>query len=201
MKILPMTEPKKPCQIQQLQPLPPSQRIAILGAECSGKSTLTTALAAHLGRTAQGVAEYARSRWDAVGSSGFGYADMLAIAQTQVQLEEQIAAAAPPECRFLLCDTTPLTTLFYCLDAFGKAPLALWGFSTRAYGAVLLCVPDFAFVQDGQRTGDAFRQRQHAWLVSALAERDIAPVVLHGDVPTRVQRALMALAVVEKSLP
>ena len=135
-----------------------------------------------------------------MGSSGFSYADMLPIAQMQVQLEEQSAVAAPAGCCFLLCDTTPLTTLFYCLDAFDKAPLALWALSARAFDAVLLCVPDFAFVQDGQRSSDAFRQRQHVWFVQALAERDIAPAVLQGDVPARLKQALSAMANLNKLL-
>lgn len=169
-------------------------RIGILGAECTGKSTLAQALALHWGGAAACVAEYARSRWDAMGSSGFSYADMLPIAQKQVQLEEQALAVALPATRWLLCDTTPLAALYYSLESFGKAPLALWALSARAYDAVLLCAPDMPFVQDGQRSSDAFRQRQHLWFVQALAERDISPAVLQGDVLARVQRAVLALA-------
>lgn len=173
------------------------QRIGIVGAESTGKSTLVQALALDLGPAASSVAEYARSRWDALGSSGFTYADMLPIAQQQVQLEEQTAAAAPPNCRWLLCDTTPLATLYYSLASFGKAPLGLWALSARAYDMVLLCAPDCEFVQDGQRTSDTFRQRQHAWFVQALAERDIAYGLLQGDVPGRVQQARDAMAALE----
>ena len=175
-------------------------RIAIVGAESSGKSTLATALAAHFGPAAASVAEYARSRWDAMGSSGFTYADMLPIAQKQVQLEEQALAAALPANRWLLCDTTPLAALYYSLKSFDKAPLALWALSARDYDAVLLCAPDMPFVQDGQRSSDAFRQRQHVWFVQALAERDIAPAVLQGDVPARLKQALSAMANLNKLL-
>ena len=173
------------------------QRIGIVGAESTGKSTLVQALALDFGPAAASVAEYARSRWNAMGSSGFTYADMLPIAQQQVQIEEQTAAAAPPNCCWLLCDTTPLATLYYSLASFGKAPLALWALSARAYDMVLLCAPDMPFVQDGQRSSEAFRQRQHAWFVQALAERDVAYGLLQGDVPGRVQQAREAMAVLE----
>jgi nicotinamide riboside kinase len=104
---------------------------------------------------------------------------------------EQAAAWDAPQ--WLVCDTSPLTTLLYCLDMFGKAPQPLWALAARPYDVTLLCAPDFAFVQDGTRRDANFRQRQHDWYAQALAERGISFTLLHGSASERLTRALQVL--------
>jgi NadR type nicotinamide-nucleotide adenylyltransferase len=163
------------------------RRVCLLGGESTGKSTLAPALAAALQTTH--VAEYGRELWE-LKSGHLDYADMLLIAEEQVTREQ---AAAWDAQQWLVCDTSPLTTLLYCLDMFGKAPQPLWALAARPYDVTLLCVPDFAFVQDGTRRDVDFRQRQHDWYVRALAERGISFTLLQGGAPERLARALQAL--------
>lgn len=158
-------------------------RIVIYGGESSGKSTLTLALAASLETTH--VDEYGRELW-LLRDGQLGYADLLEIGRVQIEREDLAAATAR---RWLVCDTSPLTTLYYCLDMFGKAPSELWRLATQSYTLTFVCAPDFDFVQDGTRRDPAFRLAQHEWYLETLRSRDIAFTVLEGSVEQRLQRA------------
>jgi HTH-type transcriptional repressor of NAD biosynthesis genes len=162
-------------------------RLVIFGGESSGKSTLAVALA---GRLATGrVDEYGRELWLQRGGQ-LSYADLLQIGRVQLEREDLAAQGAD---RWLVCDTSPLTTLYYCLDMFGKAPAELWRLSTRPYDLTFVCAPDFAFVQDGTRRDQAFRQAQHEWYLETLSRCDIAFTVLEGSVEQRLQQALQRI--------
>ena len=161
------------------------RRVAILGGESSGKTTLAAALARRF-ETAW-VPEYGRELWMERGGR-LDSADLLRIAEEQVAREE---AALLSSHRFLFCDTTPLTTRFYADVMFGAAEPRLEELSRRAYDAVVLCAPDFAFVQDGTRQGEAFRARQHAWYREALA--GTAVIEAQGGLEDRVEAVGRAL--------
>jgi NadR type nicotinamide-nucleotide adenylyltransferase len=158
-------------------------RVALLGGESSGKSTLAAALAAALGTTA--VAEYGRERWEAQGGR-LDRADLLAIALEQVRREDAALLAAH---RFLVCDSTPLTTRFYAEEMFGDVDPRLAAVAARRYDVTFLCAPDFPFVQDGTRQDAAFRDRGHAWYLRELARAGVAFTELRGAVDARVAAA------------
>ncbi len=158
-------------------------RVAILGGESSGKTSLAQALAARLGTV--WVPEYGRERW--VEQDGkLAFADMLAIAQTQVARETALVQHAK---RWLLCDTTPLTTLCYSRELFGRANPRLEALAQRTYDTILLCAPDFPFIQDGTRRDTEFRTRQHDLYQSVLERDQIPYIVLAGPLEQRVRHA------------
>jgi HTH-type transcriptional repressor of NAD biosynthesis genes len=163
------------------------QRVAILGGESTGKSTLAKQLAANLGTVH--VAEYGRELWEQR-NGALRESDMVDIARTQVAREQACADGAH---RFVFCDTTPLTTLLYAQAMFGKAEPELALLAERPYHQVLLCAPDIPFVQDGTRRDEAFRQWQHAWYVRTLGERRIGYTLIHGDGQQRTAMAQRAL--------
>lgn len=163
------------------------ERVVLLGGESSGKSTLAAALAAHF-ETAH-VGEYGRDLW--VEKDGqLVFADMLHIGQRQIEIEEQAARRAD---RYLFCDTSPLTTLFYSHALFGRADPRLEALAGRGYDRVVLCALDFPFVQDGTRQEPAFRKRQQAWYESELTRRKIEWIDARGSVPARVVQVAGAL--------
>lgn len=156
-------------------------RVCLLGGESSGKTTLARALAERL-RTVW-VPEYGRELW--VRRAGnLSFEDMIDIGETQVAQER---AASRHARRWLICDTSPLTTLFYCLDGFGRADPRLDALAGRSYDHVILCEPDFAFVQDGSRRDEAFRARQTDWYRRELARRRIAYLSVGGVLDERVR--------------
>lgn len=170
-------------------------RVVLLGGESTGKSTLAKALAQTL--SSQWVPEYGRELWEAKGGA-LDYADMLHIAQTQVAREQQIAGFAR---RYLICDSSPLTTYFYSLAMFGQAEPALAQLAERRYSQVFLCAAGFDFVQDGTRRDDSFRLEQQRWYQQQLVDRNIPFVVLHGSVAERVQQARQVLEAMDSPLP
>jgi HTH-type transcriptional regulator, transcriptional repressor of NAD biosynthesis genes len=158
------------------------QRICLLGGESSGKSTLAEALAERL-ETAF-VPEYGRELWTAK-KGLLAYDDMVDIARRQIEREH---SAAQRSHRYLVCDTSALTTLFYSLDMFGQAHTALEEMALRPYDFYVLCAPDFEFVQDGTRRDSAFRQRQHAWYLEQLNHRGVRHLLAEGSLGARVER-------------
>jgi HTH-type transcriptional repressor of NAD biosynthesis genes len=165
------------------------QRICLLGGESSGKSTLAAALAKHC--NSQHVSEYGRELWEQK-DGHLDYDDMLHIAQTQIALED---AAAQQSVQFLFCDTSPLTTLFYSHEMFGRAEPELEQLAARSYQLNVLCAPDFPFIQDGTRRDESFRERQHAWHVEQLAIRKAPWIAVHGSLADRIVQVSDLLAV------
>ncbi|MBL9195350.1 MAG: AAA family ATPase [Opitutaceae bacterium] len=156
------------------------RRVALLGGESTGKSTLALALAERLGTVA--VPEYGRERWQARGGR-LVYEDLLEIAREHVAREE---AAALRAVRFLICDTTPLTTLFYSRHLFGRAEPELERLAQRAYDPVVLCAADFPFVQDGTRSEETLRDLQQSWYRAELVRRGVAHTEVRGGVEERI---------------
>jgi NadR type nicotinamide-nucleotide adenylyltransferase len=164
------------------------KRVALLGGESTGKSTLAAALADALGTLH--VAEFGRELWDRKGGA-LAFDDLLAIASEQIRREEA-ALVDPGTHRFLICDTTPLTTLFYSLEMFGRADPRLRELARRPYHHLLLCADDFPFRQDGTRRDPAFRSKGQRWYRGQLA--GLAHTEVTGGVRNRICQARAALA-------
>ena len=163
------------------------RRIAVLGGESSGKTSLAGALAERLDTV--WAPEYGRERW--VANAGLlEYEDMLHIGEMQVAREEAMLQQAD---RFLVCDTTPLTTLCYSEATFGRAEARLMELAQRRYDTILLCAPDFPFVQDGTRRDTEFRSLQHNWYRDVLERHRIPYTVLAGPLEQRLQHAISLL--------
>lgn len=163
------------------------RRVALIGGESSGKTTLAGALARALETV--WVAEYGRELWEMRGGQ-FVREDLLAIAREQVRREEGALANANG---WLVCDTSPLVTQFYCEEMFGYAGPDLLALAKRPYDAILLCAPDFPFVQDGTRRDDAFRQFQDDWYRKALTGAGVPFHLLAGSPQARLNTALRCL--------
>jgi HTH-type transcriptional regulator, transcriptional repressor of NAD biosynthesis genes len=166
------------------------RRVCLLGGESSGKTTLTRALAVRFETSY--TDEYGRELWLERGGQ-LAYDDFLRIGLTQVAHEEQAARSARG---VMFGDTSPLTTLFYCLDQFGRAEPELYALAERGYDLTLLCAADFPFVQDGTRRDAAFAAQQQGFYERELARRDAPWLVVAGPVEARVAIVERALGVV-----
>ncbi len=162
-------------------------RVCILGGESSGKTTLVHALARALGTSC--VPELGRMRWEEKGGR-LDYGDMLEIARDQLALETTLAEEAR---RWIICDGSALTSVFYSEAGYGKVDPELRRLGMRRYAATFVCAPDFPFVQDGTRRDAAFRERQHAWYLAALDAMGVEFIVLEGPVDVRIGQACRVL--------
>ena len=170
----------------------PLIRVAILGAESTGKSTLAAALAQR--HHTLWVPEYLREFVETEQRLPFEE-DQLRIARVQMVREDAAAAAASVR-DFLFCDTTPFMTALYSGVYWGRVDPALAALDLRHdYAVTLVAAPDLPWVADGlQRESAAVRQRVHQALVDKLERRAIAYTLLSGSLEQRLAQAHARLA-------
>jgi NadR type nicotinamide-nucleotide adenylyltransferase len=165
------------------------RRIAIVGAESTGKSTLTAALAAS--RATAWVPEYLREFVEThqrVPAEG----DQIGIARTQLAREDALAAHAKG---LLFCDTTPLMTAVYSDIYWGRVPPELEALArAHAYAVTFVAAPDGPWIADGlQRESAEVRLRVHAALLARLDRQRVAFTLLTGPLEARLAQAAPVL--------
>ena len=149
------------------------QRVALLGAESSGKTTLAAALAAHYATA--WVPEFVRDYLNDGPNLAYTTADLRAIGAGQRALERAYRhLPGPLATGLLLCDTDALTTTVWAELYFGEeqAPPALVELALAdRYAFTLLLAPDLPWVPDGTRDQPArrawFFERLRHWLARA----------------------------------
>lgn len=169
------------------------KRIALLGAECTGKSALTAALAARGEAT---VSEYLREWCLREGRTPLQH-EQAAIAQEQ---QRRIEAMDRRGAARVIADTTALMTALYSRHYFGDDSLLPEALEAqRRFDLTLVCSPDgLPWQPDGiQRDGEATRAQIHAELLRLLETHGIAFVPLSGDFKTRLARLQSLLAAAE----
>lgn len=165
-------------------------RVAILGAESSGKSILAAALAAHYQTV--WVPEYLREFVD-THQRVPREDEQILIATTQLQREKEAAQHAKT---WLFCDTSPLMTAIYSRHYFKHADTALEQLEqSHTYDFTLVTAPDFPWSADGlQRESAAVRQHIHEELLGILEEREIPFLLLEGRLAERLEQVQFALS-------
>lgn len=169
-------------------------RVAILGTESSGKSTLAAALAARYNTL--WVPEYLREFVDTEARLPVAE-DQFPIAATQAAREDAAAAvAAGMGKRFLFCDTTPLMTAVYSRQYFGGIDAQLAQLvATRHYDLTLVTAADIPWVADGLHRDSAEISRAvGAYLGEELAARAIPYHIVRGS---REQRLAQVAALLD----
>jgi nicotinamide riboside kinase len=166
-------------------------RIAIVGAESTGKSWLSMALQQTLtqrGQSVQIVAEVLRSWCELEGRTPLAH-EQPAIALAQARASDM--AQAP----WVICDTTPLMTAVYSHLLFGDQSLYPMALAHQAlYDSTLVTGLDLPWVADGlQRDGPQARGPVDTLLRQALERAGIAYRVVYGQGPQRLNNALLAL--------
>lgn len=170
-----------------------NMKIAILGAESTGKTQLAQALVAHaqgLGLGAQGIPEVLREWCDARGRTPQPQ-EQLSIAQTQAQRALDAVATD-----WLVADTTPLMTAIYSDLLFSDRSLYEMALAhQRWYDLTLVLGLDLPWVADGlQRDGPQVRAPVDDLLRAALQRGQLPYVCIYGTGAERLATALRAIA-------
>jgi nicotinamide riboside kinase len=170
-------------------------RVAIVGAESTGKSWITTALADVLrarGQAVHTVDEVLRHWCDRAGRTPQRH-EQMAIAQQQADAAYPMAQQAPDT--WLLSDTTPLMTAVYSHLLFDDESLYPMALAHQAlYDITLVTGLDLPWVADGlQRDGPQVRGPVDTLVRQALERSSMAYRVVYGQGPRRLNNALLAL--------
>ena len=171
-------------------------KIAIVGAESTGKSELVKQLAQHFraqGKSVQHIPEYLRT-WCDLNKRTPRQDEQLAIATEQIR---QIDSAPLTDSTgdILLADTTALTVAVYSDLLFNDTSLYDMALAhQRSFDVTLLMGLDLPWVQDGiQRDGAHLRGPVDTALRDTLARGGIQFQVVYGTGKSRLLNTLRCL--------
>jgi nicotinamide riboside kinase len=173
-------------------------KIALLGAESTGKTELAQALAAHYraqGVEAVAVPEVLRE-WCAREGRTPRPEEQLPIAQEQERRVDEAAARG----RIVIADTTALMVAIYSAMLFEDGTLYRFALERqRGYDHTLLTGLDLPWVADGlQRDGPHVREPVDELLREALARAGVPYRVVYGSGAQRLASALAAIDAVPR---
>ena len=170
-------------------------RVALVGAECTGKTQLAEQLAPRLARDTglrvAWVPEHLRQWCDRVGRTPLAH-EQASILRAQ---HERIEAAAATH-DIVVCDTTALMTAVYSRFIFGDRTLEQRATALQQRMAMtLLMAIDLPWVADGhQRDGAHVREPVDEMLRELLIGHRLPWAVVSGQGPARLDSAVDALA-------
>ena len=163
-------------------------RIALVGPESSGKTTLCKLLAAHY--KTNWVPEYAR---EYVGKLNRAYTadDILLIAQKQLKTENEILAKTN---KFLFVDTEFIISKIWCEDVFGFCHSWIEEkIEENKYDLYLLTKPDLPWQNDPVRENPKKRDYFFELYLKELEKRNFNYEIISGIGDDRFNNALNAI--------
>jgi nicotinamide riboside kinase len=180
----------------------PAIKIALLGAESTGKTLLAHSLAAHLrqaGAQAIAVDEYLREWCEQKGRTPQPQEQAEIALRQRLRIEQAArdlaSAAAPDQPSYVIADTTPLMTATYSEFIFSDNSLTPAALTyQRSFHLTLLTGLDMPWQADGiQRDGAHVRVPVDALLRERMQSGRIAFEVIYGLDEQRLQAAIKAL--------
>jgi NadR type nicotinamide-nucleotide adenylyltransferase len=168
------------------------KKVAIIGPECTGKSSLSQFLAERFGTV--WVPEYARAY---IGNLRRPYneSDLLTIAHGQLRLEDEWQRDAN---KVLICDTNLYVIKVWSEFKFGKVADEIRDqIQRRKYDLYLLTYVDLAWEEDPQREHPTKREELYNIYRNEMIGQSVPFVEIKGD---REQRRALAVNAVESIL-
>ena len=169
------------------------QLICLIGAECTGKTTL----AQHLALTLSGlwVPERLRLFCDAHGRTPFQSEQSDILEQQAQDEQEALIEARRQNFPFVFCDTAPLLTAIYSEYVFKDVSLYPRARQLHSrYHQTLVLEPDLPWIADGmQRDGAHVRRPIHARIVEELQGLQVPFKPISGMGSARSDSARAAL--------
>jgi HTH-type transcriptional regulator, transcriptional repressor of NAD biosynthesis genes len=168
----------------------PVHRVVLLGAESTGKSTLTERLAQEFNEPF--VLEYGREVWQ-FKNGELEQSDYTHIAEHHRGLEDAAILNAKT---FLFVDTNAITTAYLGSVYEGTVPdrvIELARAAETRYHHVFLLADDIPFEQDGWRDGTLWRTRSQSIIKYDLRSRGVHFTPISGDLESRVNQVRAVL--------
>ena len=179
--------------MEQAQQLQAAQRVVFVGAESTGKSTLSDYLAQAYGTVS--VPEIGRFIWEEK-QGRLDADDYVEIALKHRAAED---AAMPQARRWLFVDTNALTTLLLGIQfrQVGDPPpaelLRCADDCRTRYAHTFVCADDIPYEEQEVRENEAWRGRIQNLVVQVLQARGISYTVVHGSVEERAAQVRRVL--------
>jgi NadR type nicotinamide-nucleotide adenylyltransferase len=163
-------------------------RIAIVGPESTGKSTLAVQLAEYYNTTY--APEYAREYIDKL-NRPYTFEDITEISKGQIEQEDKAAAKAN---HLLFCDTNLLVTKIWAEHKYGHCPeWILNEIKSRKYSLYLLCNIDIPWEADPQREHPHLREHLFEKYLSEVKKSGVPYVIISGLQKERTENAIKAV--------
>ncbi len=184
----------------------PIKKVVFLGAESTGKSTLTERIAEEFSMPF--VAEYGREYYEKKGGV-LELQDYVEIAKGHRRLEDEATIKFARKIKrfvdddyeeargYLFIDTNAVTTLFfsYYYNQGGLKELHdLANDCVNRYHHVFVCADDIPFHQDGWRDNERWRARMQGMVLHDLDSRGIHYTVVRGSLEERVEQVKTVLS-------
>jgi len=167
------------------------KKIAIIGAESTGKSALCEQLAKHFNTT--WVPEYAREYFNDSDIYNYTLDDLKRIAIRQLEME---AAALASANRFLFCDTAMITIKIWAKLEFGKVPADLETIIQQGqYDHYLITDNSIPWEADAQRLNKFSRERIFQLNIHEVESRSEPYTVVTGLGEHRLKFAIDQLMI------
>lgn len=175
------------------------KKIAIIGPESTGKSTLCDQLATHY--HTEWCPEYAREYLLQHGTN-YSYDDLLVIAKGQIESEEKFEALVKnkkPHAsgqQLLFIDTDMYVMKVWCEFVFNKCHrFILEQIAERKYDLYLLCNIDLPWVKDELREYPDLETRKKLYSIykDIMINQPVPWVDIHGSYEERLQKAIDAV--------
>ncbi|MDP9360354.1 MAG: ATP-binding protein, partial [Acidobacteriota bacterium] len=152
-----------------------STRVCLIGAECTGKTTLAARLAGRF--AAPWVPEYVREYAERVGRP-LTFDDVDQIAVGQIAIEDAVDASS----MLVILDTDLISTVVYSRHHYGDCPeWVVAEAQARRADLYLFTDIDMPWTADDVRDSGARREALHAEFALALAAFEARVAVIRGD--------------------
>lgn len=163
-------------------------KLALVGPECTGKTTLATALSEHWNEPF--VPEYSREYLEELGRN-YTHEDILEVAKVQLEREYEVAENAE---RFLICDTNMLVTKIWAEVRFGRAQNWIERqFLEKPYQLYILCGHEIPWEYDELRENADDREELYDLYKKALIRAGKRYIEVSGSVEERQEKVMKTL--------
>lgn len=174
---------------QQKLTLKATVKIAVIGPESTGKSTLVKQLAEHF--SAPFVPEFARDYLESKSTKTYDFSDLEQIAHGQLSL---MHVATKETGGLVFFDTDLITLHIWALDKFNKPiPLVEENLHLAKADLYLVCSPDIPWEADPLREDSLRRDELFAWNLAVLESLEVHAEIITGTGGARTKRAITSV--------
>lgn len=168
------------------------KRVCVLGAESTGTTTLTKALANKY--HTPWVPEFGRTYTEAKVTAGFPMDwdsnEFTFIADEQRRMENKLAGQSKG---LLFCDTNAFATKLWHRRYMGYDKKEQKEHYKANCDLYIVTAPDIPFEQDGIRDGEYIRKDMHKWFIEDLEKNKLPFIVVGGSRRRRLAKASKAI--------